>query len=76
MVPTKFKLDQAPLLRESEVQTRWRVSRALLRKWRRLGGGPPFVKLGRSVRYRELDLEKWLGERQNLGHESQQAASS
>ncbi len=27
------------------------VSPALLRKWRRLGGGPQFLRLGRCVRY-------------------------
>ena len=29
---------------------------ALLRKWRRVGGGPAFFHLGRLVRYRETDL--------------------
>ena len=31
-----------------------------LRKWRSLGEGPAFVKLGRRVVYRLTDLERWL----------------
>lgn len=27
------------------------------------GGGPSFVKLGRSVRYRIADLDNWVAER-------------
>jgi predicted DNA-binding transcriptional regulator AlpA len=34
-----------------------------LRKLRSTGGGPPFVKLGRAVRYRPSDLEAWLSAR-------------
>ncbi len=31
-----------------------------LNKWRCHGGGPVFLKLGRAVRYREEDLEKFV----------------
>lgn len=31
-----------------------------LNKWRCLGGGPKFVKMGRAVRYRAEDLEAYL----------------
>lgn len=34
-----------------------------LEKLRLTGDGPPFVKLGRSVRYRISDLEAYLAER-------------
>jgi predicted site-specific integrase-resolvase len=34
-----------------------------LRNWRWQGSGPPFVKMGRSVRYRLTDLADWLDER-------------
>jgi len=30
-----------------------------LQEWRREGKGPPFVRLGRSVRYRRADLDAW-----------------
>ena len=36
-------------------------SRALLRKWRRMGGGPKYVRLGdRVIRYRVDELEKFF----------------
>jgi predicted DNA-binding transcriptional regulator AlpA len=28
--------------------------------WRYMGKGPKFIKLGRSVRYRESDVNAWL----------------
>ncbi|MBB5747932.1 AlpA family transcriptional regulator [Micrococcus sp. TA1] len=28
--------------------------------WRYMGRGPKFIKLGRSVRYRESDVNAWL----------------
>ncbi len=35
-----------------------------LQGWRRLGGGPPFVKISsRCIRYRPQDLEKWAEDR-------------
>jgi len=36
------------------------VSVALLRKWRRVGGGPPYLRIGRLVRYRLPDLRKFM----------------
>ncbi|ODT25794.1 helix-turn-helix domain-containing protein [Microbacterium sp. SCN 69-37] len=31
-----------------------------LSAWRQHGGGPAFVKLGRSVIYKVADIERWL----------------
>ena len=31
-----------------------------LEKWRLFGGGPRFLKLGRSVRYAKADLDDWI----------------
>lgn len=31
-----------------------------LAQWRYLGTGPRFVRIGRFVRYRWADVEKWL----------------
>jgi hypothetical protein len=31
-----------------------------LAQWRISGDGPAFVKLGRAVRYRRADIERWL----------------
>lgn len=36
------------------------VTPETLRNWRWRGDGPPFVKLGRAVRYRLSDLSAWL----------------
>jgi hypothetical protein len=33
---------------------------ATLRAWRRQGKGPPYLKLGRSVRYDPVDLTYWF----------------
>lgn len=30
--------------------------------WRMLGKGPPYVRIGRSIRYRKSDLVNWLEE--------------
>lgn len=38
-----------------------------LRKWRVLGRGPRYRKLGRSVRYSASDLEEWLNTRPTGG---------
>lgn len=34
-----------------------------LQAWRVRGGGPPFLKIGRLIRYRESDLHSWLESR-------------
>jgi hypothetical protein len=36
------------------------LSRARLAKLRWAGGGPKFVRVGKTVLYRVTDLEKWL----------------
>jgi hypothetical protein len=33
---------------------------AALERWRRERRGPPYLKIGRLVRYSELDLDRWL----------------
>jgi predicted DNA-binding transcriptional regulator AlpA len=47
-------------LDERQVAELINISVSLLRKWRRLQDGPPWVKLGRVVRYLETDLRAWL----------------
>jgi len=48
------------LLTEKQASQRMNVSVALLRKWRRVGGGPPYCKLGSLVRYSESDLMAFI----------------
>ena len=52
--------DSVWLVKEPEVAKRLEVSKALLRKWRRLGKGPKVVRLGRAVRYSLADLAEFL----------------
>ena len=36
------------------------LARSTLNKWRCQGEGPSFIKMGRAVRYRTVDLEGYL----------------
>jgi len=49
-----------PLLTEREAADYARLSVGFFRAARLNGGGPPFLKIGRSVRYRLADLKTWL----------------
>lgn len=49
------------LLNEYDVAHMTRFSVAALRHWRCRGGGPKYLKIGPSVRYKREDLEAWLG---------------
>ena len=51
------------VLDTSETATHIRVSKPTLERWRVSGNGPPFVKLGKAVRYRRSDLDEWLASR-------------
>ena len=48
-----------------------RVSVSWLAKARMRGDGPPYVKLGRAIRYREGALLQWLRSRQRLSTSEQ-----
>jgi hypothetical protein len=48
------------LLTEHEVSKQLHVSVASLRRWRLLGRGPQFHKVGALIRYRPEDVEAWL----------------
>jgi excisionase family DNA binding protein len=51
------------LLTQREAALAMRLSERTLERLRLQGGGPMFVKAGRSVRYREADLEAWIAAR-------------
>jgi excisionase family DNA binding protein len=36
---------------------------ATIYRWNYAGGGPKTIKVGRHVRYRPTDVEKWLDQR-------------
>lgn len=49
------------LMTEKEVSAQYGLALGQLRQLRFRGGGPVFVKLGRSVRYRREDVERYIG---------------
>jgi excisionase family DNA binding protein len=51
-----------PLLTERETAKLLNCSVAFLRRFRLIRQGPPFIKLGRLVRYRVQDLEAYITE--------------
>jgi excisionase family DNA binding protein len=40
------------------------VPRSTVYEWNYKGTGPPAIRVGKHVRYRETDIERWLLERQ------------
>lgn len=56
-------MDDALLLDTDSASRRLGISRSTLEKLRVYGGGPSYLKLGRSVRYRTGDLNNWLEQR-------------
>jgi predicted DNA-binding transcriptional regulator AlpA len=57
------------LLDENEVARTLHVSLATIRRWRLLRIGPPFLKIGASVRYRPDDISAWLASRPTGGEQ-------
>jgi Helix-turn-helix domain len=43
-----------------ELSEHIRVPVGTLKRWRRLGGGPPYLRLGRHVRYDPAAVREWL----------------
>jgi hypothetical protein len=55
--------EQCPaLVDEDEASFYLTVSPDALRSWRRAGTGPRHVRLGRRVKYRIADLDRWISE--------------
>ena len=48
------------LIDEVALAIRLGVSRSTLQSWRYAGRGPRFIKLGRLVRYRNVDVDAYL----------------
>jgi len=45
---------------EQEVAEKIRKSLSWLQHTRQTGGGPPYLKIGHAVRYRDQDVDAWL----------------
>lgn len=50
--------ETAPLT-DRELAVRIGVQPGTLRQWRMKGYGPPYLKVGRAVRYRVSDVQAW-----------------
>ena len=59
------------LLTAKETSTRLKVSQSWLAKARMRGDGPPYIQIGRSVRYAESALTQWMKGRQRLSTSEQ-----
>jgi len=51
------------LLNEAQAAAILGVVPKCLQAWRVRGGGPVFLKVGRLIRYTQVDLENWLSTR-------------
>jgi excisionase family DNA binding protein len=59
------------LLTPKEAAELLKVSLSWLAKARMRGDGPPFIKIGRSIRYSELALLQWMKSHQHLSTSEQ-----
>jgi predicted DNA-binding transcriptional regulator AlpA len=59
------------VLTPNEVAGRVKLSISWLAKARMRGDGPPFVKLGKAIRYPEAALIQWMKGRQRLSTSEQ-----
>jgi len=57
------------LLNEHDVARITALSVASVRRWRLLGVGPRYIKIGAAVRYRAEDLRAWLETRPSGGEQ-------
>ena len=55
--------DPNQLLTEKETASLICYTQRALQNWRLRGGGPEYVKIGRSVRYQRSDVMKFIEER-------------
>jgi hypothetical protein len=62
-----------PLLTDFDLEELTGRARSSWQKARLTGGGPPFIRLGRLVRYRHSDFEAWLAAHSSLRSTSEAA---
>ena len=59
-MPAPLNTDPDPLLREKEAAEILTLSVAWCQRKRWEGGGPPYIKFDRAVRYRKSELLAWI----------------
>lgn len=47
-------------LTEKEVSVRYKWPLPTLRNWRHAHKGPPYIKVGRSIRYKVADVDRFM----------------
>ena len=50
---------QGEFLKQKDVARRWGISHRTLERWRVIGHGPKFIKIGAHVAYRLRDVEDY-----------------
>ena len=55
------------VLTAAEAADYLRIPIETMRRWRALGTGPRYARVGRHVRYRKAALDAWLQEREAAG---------
>ena len=50
------------ILMEKDAAETVAIGYSTLRKHRYEGTGPKYIRIGRSIRYKRIDIEKWLDE--------------
>jgi excisionase family DNA binding protein len=64
--PQKPVIPSFFLLTPKEAAARLKVSDSWLAKARMRGDGPPYIKVGRAIRYSEAAVIQWMKSRQRL----------
>ena len=64
--PPKPAAPAMVLLTPKDAALMLKVSLSWMAKARMRGDGPPFIKIGRGVRYSEAVLQQWMKSRQRL----------
>ncbi len=68
--PNRFQLQAGtgfePLRTPKEASQFLRLSLSWLAKARMRGDGPPFIRIGRSIRYAEASLLQWMNTQQRV----------
>ena len=50
-------------MRSKDLEQKYQVSRATIDNWKKMG--MPYLKIGRSVRFDEAEVENWIRDRFN-----------
>lgn len=62
--------DCFPVLKEEQVAQMLQISVATLRRHRRNGKGPRFIKIGGKIRYVKATVEDWIKTNESLSKAS------